>query len=170
MVDTSEILDLNQYYGGFLYAPSTTSRMAKYCDMTDTADAADCQGTKTQSYGTTYEVVVYDANNNLNPMCFAHYVGAESYVFWTKLFAAAERISGFVVEQRVVVVNIIRGCESVMVEVMDNATLFAEFIHVTKNMLPEMGVEKTRAASLQKQAVFAPLRVIIEEIKRKYGL
>lgn len=95
-------------------------------------------------------MIVYDANNNSTPLCFARSVEAESGGYWKKVFAAVKCISGFDVEQSMVMIDREKGIESAKAEVMGNDTLFADFVHLTKNMLPEMGEKKEYAENLYK--------------------
>lgn len=55
--------------------------------MTTSADPANFQGYGTSSYGTTFEVVGYDANRNLVPLLFAQIVGTEREETWTLVFS-----------------------------------------------------------------------------------
>ena len=86
VVDCSDIVDGRTYYSGFVFVPSIASHFCKYGSATTAADAAQCQGCGPQSYGTTYEVVGYDANHSTLPLFFAHTVGTESEESWTMVF------------------------------------------------------------------------------------
>lgn len=105
VVNCSDIVDGRKYYSGFVFVLSIASHFCKYGRATTTADAAHCQGCRFQSYGTTYEVVGYDANHNLVVLLFAHTVGAESEELWTMVFTNLKRVSRFDVQGRVTIVD-----------------------------------------------------------------
>lgn len=56
-------------------------------------------------YGKTFEVVMYDGNNNLVPLLFYLSVSTECQETWTTVFAALKGIPGFDVDGRVAVVD-----------------------------------------------------------------
>ena len=86
MVTLDDIKDDESYYAGFTFIPSIAAHFCKFGRTTGSADAAHCERKGLNSYGTTFEVVVYDANYNIVPILFAHYVGAERYDYWHNVF------------------------------------------------------------------------------------
>ena len=105
VVDVSDIDETAQYYGGFTFVPSIATDMCNTCRYIAAADAAHCEGKGIKSYGTTFEVVLYDANYNLVPILFANYVGAECHDYWRSVFQRCCQIKNFDVLRRTVMVH-----------------------------------------------------------------
>lgn len=77
MVEITNTEDDKEYYGAFLFVPNIASVACSRLQKTCSPDAGHFQEIGTQSYGTTYELVIYDTNRHLFPLCFAHYVASE---------------------------------------------------------------------------------------------
>lgn len=80
-VDVSDI-EQGRCYSGLLFVTSTAR---SYCDngsLTASADAAHCEGVGMQSYETIFQIAGYDANHQLCPIVFSHFVSAESKESW----------------------------------------------------------------------------------------
>lgn len=105
IVDTTDIDDNRKYYGGFLFVPSVASHLCTHGGKTASADAAHCQRVGPQSYETSLEVVCYDFNNHVVPICFYHSVGTESTDTRKNVFEAVKDISDFYVPGRVTIVD-----------------------------------------------------------------
>lgn len=168
-IDVQDIMDDEQYYAGFIFMPSICKHMAATCRKTSAADAAHCQGLGPQSYGTTYEVVLYDTNNHITPICFAHSVATENGETWKSVFQNVATIDGFDCPGRVIVTDQEKGIDTAFSKVMCNAKLFLDFLHVKKNMISSLGVEKAMGPALYKRALWAPSQGRCELIKEEYG-
>ena len=168
-VDVSDIKEGENYYSGFLFVPSVASTLVKSCRMTCSADAAHCQGVGVQSYGTILRCAVYDANNHLNTICFAHFVGTESRELWGRVFEAVKEVHGFDISRRVMVTDQEKGIDSAFDDVFGSAKQFYDMMHVKKNMLPTLGCEKSTAPYLLKQAIWAPTKSMCDGIIAKFG-
>lgn len=169
VVEQGDIADGKRYYSGLLFVPSTSAHFCSFGRLTTTADAAHCQGIGPQSYGTTFEVVGYDANNNLVPLLFYHYIGTESEESWRVVFTALKAISGFDRAGRVTIVDQEKSIDSAFRGVMEHAHLFLDALHVKKNMTPSLGAEKAHATSLYQRALVAPTMQEVDRIKGLYG-
>lgn len=169
IVDLSDINDESTYYSGFLFVPSIAAHFATHGRMTATADACHCQGIGPQSYGTVFEVMVYDTNHHLVPIVFAHSVGTECEDVWSKVFQAAKDITGFDRGGRVTIVDQEKSIDSAYRSTMDHAELFLDMLHVKKNMGPKLGPEKSTGLSLFERAVRAPSRTQVDALKAQYG-
>ena len=124
--------------------------------MTASADAAHCDGIGPQSYGTSFKVVGYDANNHLFPLVFAHFVGPESLQTWTQVFTACEKIDGFDVPLRTTIADQKKSIDSAYCLCFNHANLFLGPLHVKKNLGPRLGADKASGLSFYEQAVYAP--------------
>lgn len=91
----SDISDEGLYYGGFFLDPSVAKGFTKNRQLTTATDVAHCDCVGTHSYGTTFEVVGYDKNNDLLDLVFGHFVGAEWSETWRSIFTACCNIEGF---------------------------------------------------------------------------
>lgn len=127
-----DISDASMYYAGFVFVPNIARHMCDTGRKTCSADAAHCQGVGPQSYGTTFEVVSYDGNNHVTPLCFAHYVGTESAESWETVFNAIGEVDGFDVAGRVTVVDQEKGIDCAYRKLMRHATLFLDVMHLKK--------------------------------------
>lgn len=168
-VDLRDVDDNAEYYGGFLFVPSIAEHFCKFGRKTSTADAAHCEGVGPQSYGTTFEVMVYDSNHHVVPILFSHSVGSESEETWSHVFKAVQKIPGFDVEGRVTIVDQEKSIDKVYRDVMKHAKLFLDMLHVKKNMSPHLGSEKASALSLYERAVRAPSEAQASTIMAQYG-
>lgn len=88
-----------------MFIPSTAQSFCRAACLAATADAAHCDGVGPQSYGTNFELLLYDSNNYLVPIGFAHFVGAECYKYWHKVFSACESLNGYDEPDRVAIVD-----------------------------------------------------------------
>lgn len=86
VVDISDIDDGTTYYAVFLIIPSIAEHFCSHGRMTASSDASHFQGIWPQSYGTIFEVVIYDANNHIIPVLFYYLVGTECDETWSKVF------------------------------------------------------------------------------------
>lgn len=168
-VDMSDIEDCGRYYGGFWFIPTVATQYCQYGRKTASADAAHCEGIGPQSYGTTFEVVTYDANNHLLPVFFGHFVGAECYEYWKTVFDAMKGIDGYDVAERTTIVDQEKSIDSAYTDAMAHAKLFLDPLHVKKNMSKQLGPEKASALSLYEQAVYAPCKAAVDSIICQYG-
>lgn len=167
-VDLSDISDDSQYYAGFLFVPSIAKHMCEFGRKTASADAAHCQGKGPQSYGTTFEVVLYDCNNQLTPICFSHSVGTEGRETWDFVFEALKSIPHFDEPDRVTIVDQEKSIDSSYKSIMHNAKLFLDMLHVKKNMAPALGAEKAIGIALYEKACRAPTRALVDGFKVQY--
>lgn len=78
VVDVCDIYYNGIYFGVFLIIPSIAVHMCLTERMTAAADASHCQGVGLQSYGTAFEVVLYNFNYHIVPILFSHSVSTES--------------------------------------------------------------------------------------------
>lgn len=76
VVDISGINNSTAYYAGFLFIPSIAEHFWWTGTMTASEDSPHCQ-VVLQSYGTIFEVVVYNANNHIIPVLIYHLVSTE---------------------------------------------------------------------------------------------
>lgn len=169
MVDVSDIVDGDTYYAGFTFIPSIASHMCKHARLTCSADASHCQGSGPQSYGTFFEVLNYDANNQLTPLVSSHSIGTESRETWDLVFSACLSIEEFDKAGRVTIVDQEKSIDLSYRSHMKEASLFLDKHHVKKNMLPKVGTEKAAAADLYERALRAPSREAVDALKELYG-
>ena len=169
VVDTSDVANRKVYYSGFVFVPSIASDFCESGRMTTSADAAHCQGCGPQSYGTTFEVVGYDATHNLVPLLFAHSVGTECEETWTIVFSKLKAVPGFDVPGRVTIVDQEKSIDTSFSNVMQHACLFLDPLHVKKNMAVYVGRERATALLKYSRAVRAPSTATVAAIKREYG-
>lgn len=106
--------------------------MCSTARKTGAVDAAHCKGLGTQSYGTTFEAILYDTNNNLVPILFAHHVGSECGDIWRTVFKAMKCIDGFDVPDRVTVVDQEKSIDAEYKTVFEHAKHFLDVLHVKK--------------------------------------
>ena len=142
IVQCSDIVEGRRYYSGFVFVLNIASHFCRYGRSTTAVDPAHCQGSGPQLYGTTYEVVVYDANRNLVPLLFAHTVATESEESWTMVLRNLKNVSGFDVKSRVTIVDQGKSIDCSFQKTMENAKLFLDPLHVKKNMAKALGKEK----------------------------
>ena len=169
VVDYSDIDDNGRYYGGFVFVPSVASHICATGRMTASADAAHCDGIGPQSYGTTFEVVSYDANNHLFPLVFAHFVGAECLETWTRVFQACAGIEGFDVPLRTTIVDQEKSIDSAYRACLKHAKLFLDPLHVKKNLGAKLGAEKASGLRSYERAVYAPSMETVGTITSTYS-
>lgn len=170
IVSTDDISDEGVYYGGFLFIPSIAPEILKNCRMTAAADASHCQGIGPQSYGTIFEVVVYDANNHVIPVLFYHSVGTECDEAWGRVFGMLKKVDGFDVPGRVTIVDQEKSIDCAYRREMEHASLFLDALHVKKNMSPLLGSNRAAGVSLYERALYAPSKAEVDSIKEQYGL
>lgn len=168
-VDVSDITEGKVYYAGFTFTASIAEHMAQKCRKVSSADAAHCQGVGPQSYGTTFEMVLYDTNNHLVPIWFMHSVGTECAEVWEVIFRSAQEVDGFDCVGRVTVTDQEKGIDKAFKKVMANAALFLDVLHVKKNMLPVLGVERAMGGALYDRAVYEPSPSRCDAIRAQYG-
>jgi hypothetical protein len=137
-----DIVDGEEYYGGFAFVPSVAERYATYGLLTSAADAAHCEGKGPQSYGTFFDVLNYDQNNNLLSLAKAHSVGNENLPHWNVPFILASKIPGFDRPGRTCLVDMEKSIGASFKGCMKNATLFLDERHVVKNMSGGLGNER----------------------------
>lgn len=94
VVYLSNMQDGSNYYGGFVFVPSTSGHLCRTGRKYASVDASHRQRVGSQFYGTTFEAAVNYANNNLVPVCFSHSVMTKSEETWTHVFEAAQYIDG----------------------------------------------------------------------------
>lgn len=169
IVDVSDIEDDHTYYGGFLFIPSIAVHMCRTARMTAAADASHCQGVGPQSYGTTFEVILYDGNHHIVPILFAHAVGTESEETWSRVFRSLANVSGFDVDGRVTIVDQEKSIDKCHRDAMQNANIFLDALHVKKNMSPRLGSERASGLSLYERALRAPCKDVVDIMKAQYG-
>lgn len=131
-IDVSHIRDDGRYYSGFLFVPSMSRSVGEMGRDTCAAEAAHCDGVERQSYGTTFEVLGYDANNHLCPIVFPHFLGAESMDTWGEVFKACYLINGFDTSRRTTIVDQENGTDRAYRKYMSKAKLFLDPLHVKK--------------------------------------
>ena len=169
-MDFSDIDPASSYYKGMYFEPSTSTAMAKKGSNSSAADASHCEGKGRQSYGTVAATVAYDANRNINPIAFEHFIGAEGGDLWNGHFLNVSKISGFDKKGRVTFVDMEKSIASGFKLSMENAKLFYDQRHVIKNMDKHLGgSEKCRANHLYTEAVVAPSRLRLAQIKEQYS-
>ena len=142
VVEIDDIDDGGLYYAGFIFTPSVATHMCATARMTCAADAAHCDGVGPQSYGTTCDVVAYDANNQLTLLVFAHSVGLECYDSWKMVFQACAMMDGFDVETRTTILDQERSIYKAYRECFKKAKFFLDPLHVRKNLRPKLGAIK----------------------------
>ena len=169
VVDCSDIVDGRKYYSGFVFVPSIASHFCKYGRAATAADAAHCHGCRPQSYGTTYEVIGYDANHSIAPLLLAHTVGTESEESWTMVFTNLKRVPEFDFQGGVTIADQEKSIDCSFENVMEYAKLFLDPLHVKKNMLKALGKEKAAGIAQYERAVHAPSRSAVDAVKRTYG-
>lgn len=168
VVELGDINDAGNYYAGFIFTPSIARHMCMTARMTCAADAAHCDGVGTQSCGTTFGVLSYDANNQLTPLVFAHSVGPECYESWKVVFDACAELEGFDVESRTTIVDQEKSIDKAYRECFTNAKLFLDPLHVKKNLGPKLGAGKAIGLHLYEQAVHAPTVEALEDVRRQF--
>ena len=149
IVQCADIVDGRRYYSGFVFVPNIASHFCRYGRATTAADAAHCQECGPQSYGTTYEVVVYDAKYNLVSLLFALTVATESEESWTIVFRNLKNVSGFDVKGRVTIVDQERSIDCSFEKTMENAKLCLDPLRVKKNMAKDLGRKNYRSRSIR---------------------
>lgn len=169
VVDVSDISDHKRYYSGILFVPSTSTHFLQTARMTTTADAAHCQGIGPQSYGTMLQAAVYDANNHICPLVFAHSVRTECQEAWKPVFDVLKNMPGFDIYRRTTIVDQEKSIDAAFRSVMEKANLFLDWMHVTKNMASSIGSEKNIGVSLYQRALRASSIEKVQELKLQYG-
>ena len=168
-VNVDDIKDNELYYAGFSFVPSTAAHMCKFGRSTGSADAAHCEGKGLTSYGTTFEVVHYDANYNLVPILFAYFVGAECYEYWKKVFERCTQIDNFDISQRMIIVDQEKSIDKAFDDCTQHAHLFLDPLHVKKNMSPILGSLRAKGLALYESALYAPSQKLADDIILQYS-
>lgn len=75
--ELDDIENKNIYYAVLSFVRNISKHLFRAGGKTTGADAAHFQGTGLQSYVTTFEVVIQDANNHIFRLHFSHSVGSE---------------------------------------------------------------------------------------------
>lgn len=91
----SDITDGKRYYSGFTFIPSVAAYFCSHDRLSCAADAVHCQGFRPSYYGTVFEVMVYDKNNQLTPFVSSHRISTESTETWDTAFSTCGQISSF---------------------------------------------------------------------------
>lgn len=168
-VDFSDIDIHESYYKSIYFEPSTASSMATKGGNSSAADASHCEGKGKQSYGTVAATLVYDANRNINPLAFQHFIGNEGSELWNEHFLNVSEIDGFDRLGRVTFVDMEKAIASGYKKSMTYAKLFYDQNHVMKNMDKHLGSGKGHANNLFRQAVKAPSHEKLMAIKGLYS-
>ena len=167
VVELDDIDDGGNYYAGFMFTPSVAKHMCATARMTFATDAAHCDGVGSQSYGTTFDVVGYDANNQLTLLVFAHSVGPECYDSWKMVFPACAMIDGLDVETRTTNLDQEKSIDKAYRECFKKAKFFLDPLHGRKNLGPKLGAAKAIGLQLYEQAVHAPTVEALEDVIRQ---
>lgn len=122
-----------------------------------------------QSYGATFEVVTCDANYNLFPIVFAHFVGPESYDTWNEVFKACVQIKGFDVEHRTMIADQEKAIDKAYRECLKNAKLFLDPLHIRRNLGAKLGASKAAGLDLYNDALYAPTREQVDLIQNGFS-
>ena len=171
-VDFDDIIEGQIYYEGFVVVPSyILTHLALFRKMV-AVDAAHCEGKSLVSFGTTSNVVAYDANRNLLNVAFGHNVRAEGTKTWAPVSRELSHVPAFDIPNRTAAVDMEKSISSIVNS--DSGTqhvgLFYDEKHVLKNMLAKItGAEKTTAGALYQRALNAPSVAVVESIKAEYG-
>lgn len=104
-VNFEDIEDDARYYLGFLLVSSTSAHFVCTARLKTCADAAHCQEVGSKLYGTIFQVMSFDANNDVFPLVVARSVATESTETWNLVFQACRNIEGFDVPKLVCIVN-----------------------------------------------------------------
>ena len=168
MVNLKEIQDDEVYYAGFRFIPSIAAHMCKFGSKTGSADAAHCEGKGLNSYGTTFEVVLYDTNYNIVPIFFAHFIGAECYDYWHSVFKKCSTVDNFDIPQRTIIVDQEKSIDTAFEDDTQHAKLFLDPLHIKKNMTPHLGALKAKGIALYERAMYAPSKKHADDIIVQY--
>lgn len=167
-VNVDEIEDNRTYYYGFTFIPSIESSVCVLGHIKATADAAHCQGHVVKSYGTIFQILVYDTNLHVVSFVFHHSVGTECMDLWKKVFEIASSVVRFNVLGHVT--NLDQGKYRRSVHrIMEHAVLLLEMLHVSK-MAPKLELKKQNGLQLFEKTVGAFALVEVEAMKQLYGL
>ena len=112
------------YYSGLLFIPSIAKSYYTSGRLTARADSVQCEGFGMQSYGTAFQVVGYDANHQICPIVFSHFIGPGDKESWVKVLKACADIPGFDIDRRVKIVDQEKSIDAAYRDVMKNAGMF----------------------------------------------
>lgn len=153
VVDLSDISDSSRYNGGIAFVPNVAENFFHTARNCATADVSYCQGVGPQSYGTTFEVVLYDANHNISPLCSSLSVAMVLEETWGLVFNAIGGICSFDIPGRVTLMDLEKAIDSAYRTAMTHPKLFMDMLHIKKKMHPTLGLEKTHGSVLYEKAV-----------------
>lgn len=74
----SDIIHGKRYYSSIIFVPNYSQYLCKRSKLIAKADTAHCTGVGLYSYGTPFEVLVYDVNSHILPLLFFYSVVVES--------------------------------------------------------------------------------------------
>lgn len=166
-VDVSDIVDGEEYYAGWRFVPNFADTFLLRCRKFGAADGAHCLGKGQQSYGTASNVVMYDANYNVQNIVTTHSAAAEGTRTWGPVKKSLRNLSNFDVEGRVLGVDMEKSI-GILFESCEYASGLFDPRHVVKNLLP--AVPKHQKATCKKEyeaALYAPSKARVAEAKSK---
>lgn len=109
--------------------------------------------------------MVYETNNHVVPVCFAHFVGTECEQIWTSVFQLTKDVPGFDVPGRVTIVNQEKSIDKDYRNTMTQASLFLDQLHVKKNITALIGNKRTSGVALCQLACSAPSKDMVDTFK-----
>lgn len=120
-------------------------------------------------YETVFKVTDYDSNNHRFPLVFQHSTVTEIWDTRLPVFKELKFVEGYKDMKQKLIVDYENSIDSDFRHTMHNSHIFLDFIHVKKNMAPQIRTEKTKGMFLHYKALHVPCRKVVEE-KVKYGL
>lgn len=123
----------------------------------------------TQSYGTVFEISVYDTNNRIVPLFFSHSVGTDRSYTWGTVFEDLKEVDRFDCDGRTTIVDQEKALESTLRSAFAECNIFMDMLHVKKNMAPSIRTEKTTGLHAYKTKVRATLPSITSVWTDQYG-
>lgn len=168
-MNVDDIDDNGDYYAGFHFAPNVSESYFKRGRNTVAADEAHYNGIFVQSYGTTLEFVTYDTNNDLLPLLFGHFFGAECYEYCKIVFEAVKAVEGFHNDERMTIVDQDKSIYSAYKDTMKKAHLFMDPLHVKENIRSKLVAAKASGLNLYNQAVYAQPKSIFDAVIKLYS-
>ena len=127
------------------------------------------EGKSKTSYGTYFEVVVYDTNMHLNSVVSQHSVGNESGETWDDAFGAAAAVPGFDRQGRTIAVDMEKSIGNSAQKIFTWARRFLDKRHAEKNMSPHLGAERSTGLKLYVSALYAPSREMASHFVAQMG-
>jgi hypothetical protein len=149
--------------------PSVAVSYATKGRLAAAADAGHMKSKSEESYGTFYEIVVYDANNSLCSIVAMHDIDNESSETWSDACKAAASVSGFDRQGRTLMVDMEKGCGSAISSAFRYTERFLDERHVVKNSSPHLGNERATGLLLYKRALRAPSKARVDDLVQQYG-